>query len=162
MRSLPIALIAAAAGCGSSIDLSSGLGSCSMQVTVKGGAAQSVSCIAEGVSGSTHAVNISMTGSLPDVSAAGLLITLAAPPTAGTYGPANVADSGGTVALKNTNAKWVESQNQGSFQVVLTTVTAVGTQQGGTAYALRGSMTATLLPQPGTAASGNATISASF
>src|SRR5207302_3969920 len=76
-----------------------------------------VSCIAEGVSGSTNAVNISMTGSLPDVSAAGLLITLAATPTAGTYGPANVADSGGTVALKNTNAKWVESQDRKSTRL---------------------------------------------
>jgi len=161
MRSMLIALIAAtAAGCGASIDLNP-LGNCSMQVTLNG-TSQTVTCLAGGVSGSTNGVSISMNGTSPDVGSAQFAISLASAPTARTYNAPDVTGAGGAITMKSGNAQWAQGQGQGTFQVILTSVTAIGTQQGSTGYAVRGSASVTLAPVPGTGATGNATITATF
>jgi len=158
-RRLAIAVAAAVTACGSGVDLSQ---SCSMKVSVNGGAQETVQCFAAGASapGTGNAVSISMTGALADVQVAQFAMTLPSAPTTGTYGATDVSSAAGQVRTA-TNALYVQSNPGaiGSFSVVLTSVTGAssGTQ---TAYFLHGSATLTLVGQSG--AAGNATITATF
>ena len=156
-RRLAIAVAAAVTACGSGVDLSQ---SCSMKVSVNGGAQETVQCFAAGASapGTGNAVSISMTGALADVQVAQFAMTLPSAPTTRTYGAADVSSAAGQVRTA-TNALYVQSNPAiGSFSVVLTSVT--GASSGGqTAYFLHGSATLTLVGQ---GAPGNATVTATF
>jgi len=150
---------ASAAACGSSVDLSQ---SCSMNVSVNGGAQQTVSCFAAGAfaPGTGNAVSIAMTGALANVQAAQFGMTLPSAPSARTYAAADVTTSVGQV---QTTAGALYTQSKagtiGTFSVVLTSVNGVSAN-GQTAYFLHGTATVTLAGQSG--APGTATITATF
>jgi hypothetical protein len=156
---MAIAVAAAAAACGSSFDLSQ---SCSMNVSVNGGAPSTVDCFAAGATapGTGNAVSMAMTGALPNVQGAQFAMTLPSAPTARTYGAADVTAAAGQV---QTTAGALYSQSNvgslGSFSVVLTSVSSASAN-GQTAYFLHGSATVTLVGQSG--APGTATITATF
>jgi hypothetical protein len=156
------AVAAAAAACGSSVDLGQ---SCSMNVSVNGGAQQTVSCFAAGAFAPTtgNAVSIAMTGALANVQAAQFAMTLPSAPSAGTYTAttANVTTSAGQVQTTG-GALYTQSKapSVGTFSVVLTSVNGVSAN-GQTAYFLHGTATVTLAGQ-GTGAPGTATITATF
>ncbi len=156
-RALAIAFAAAATACGSSLDFSQ---NCSMNVAVNGGTPQTVSCFAAGaLTPSGNAVSLSMTGTLPSIQAADFAMTLPAPPSARTYGSADVNDAGAQVQT-STSAIYTQSKagSIGSFSVVLTNVNSA-TANGQTAYFIRGTATVTLVGQ---GAPGTATITATF
>jgi hypothetical protein len=154
------AVAAAAAACGSGIDLGQ---SCSMNVSVNGGAPQTVSCFAAGAFAPTtgNAVSIAMSSPPANLQAAQFAMTLPSAPTAGTYAAGNVTTSVGQV---QTTAGAVYTQSKagpiGTFSVVLTSVNGVSAN-GQTAYFLHGTATVTLAGQ-GSAAPGTATITATF
>jgi hypothetical protein len=157
-RALMIAVAAAATACGSSLDFSQ---NCSMKVAVNGSPEQTVTCFAAGaVTSSGNAVSLAMTGTLPDVDVAQFAITLPSPPSARTYGAADVNDSGGQVQT-TAGALYRQSKTGsiGSFSVVLTSVNAF-TAEGQTAYFIHGTATVTLMGQSG--APGTATMTATF
>ena len=157
-RAMAIAVAAALAGCGTSFDFSQ---SCTMSVSVNGGAPAAVDCFAAGATTSgMNAVSIAKNGSLPNVSGAQFTMTLPSAPSTGTYGAGNVTTAAAQV---QTASGAIYSQNNvgsmGTFSVVLTSVSSASAN-GGTAYFLHGSATVTLVGQSG--APGTATISATF
>jgi hypothetical protein len=153
------AVAAAAAACGSSFDLGQ---SCSMNVSVNGGAQQTVSCFAAGASdpASGNAVSIAKSGALANVQVAQFGITLPAAPSARTYAATDVITSVGQVQTA-AGALYAQSKagSVGTFSVVLTSVNGV-TANGQTAYFIHGTATVTLAGQSG--APGTATITATF
>src|SRR6267143_3684095 len=120
-----VAAAASAAACGSSIDLGQ---SCNMNVSVNGGAQQTVSCFAAGAfaPGTGNAVSIAMTGALAGVQAAQFAMTLPSAPSVRTYGAADVNTSVGQVQTM-AGALYTQSKapSIGTFSVVLTSVNAV-------------------------------------
>jgi hypothetical protein len=158
---IALAMVAAAvaAACGSGVDLSQ---TCSMKVSVNGGAQETVNCFAAGAFAPStgNAVSIAMNGALPDVPVAQFGITLPSAPGVRTYGAADVNTSVGQVQTK-AGALYVQSKSSGAgtFSVVLTSVSAISAN-GQTAYLLHGSATVTLVGQSG--APGTATLSATF
>jgi len=156
------AAAAAAAACGSSVDLSQ---NCSMNVSVNGGAQQTVSCFAAGAFAPStgNAVSIAMTGALASVQAAQFAMTLPSAPSVRTYTAtgAEVTASAGQVQT-TAGALYTQSKagTVGTFSVVLTSVNGVSAN-GQTAYFLHGTATVTLAGQ-GTAAPSTATITATF
>ena len=153
---MAIAVAAALAGCGSSLDFS-----CTMNVSVNGGAPAAANCFAAGATTSgMNAVSIAMNGALPNVSAAQFAMTLPSAPSVGTYGAANVTTA--AAQLQTASGAIYSQSNPGSvgtFSVVLTSVSSANAN-GGTAYFLHGSATVTLVGQSG--APGTATITATF
>lgn len=156
-RTIAIALFAALAACGTSIDLSQ---NCSMNVAVNGGSPAAVSCVAVGAStpGIGNAVTIEMNGTLPGISAAQFSMTLPSAPAEGTYAAANVSSALGQVATTG-GAYYSNVGTAGTFSVVLTSVSALSSN-GQTAYFLHGTATVTLAGQA--PAPGSATITATF
>jgi len=154
---MAIAVAAALAGCGMSVDLSQ---NCSMNVAVNGGAPAAVSCFAAGAStpGIGNAVTIEMNGTLPGISAAQFAMTLPSPPAEGTYAAANVSTALGQVVTSG-GAYYSNVGTAGTFSVMLTSVSALSSN-GQTAYFLHGTATVTLAGQA--PAPGSATITASF
>jgi hypothetical protein len=157
-RGLAIAAAAAALSCGSNLDFSQ---SCTMNLTLSGGAQETVNCFAAGaVTPSGNAVSIAMNGALPDIQTAQFAMTLPAPPSARTYAAADVTDAFGNV---QTTSGVLYSQSKtgpvGSFSVSLTSVNAASAN-GQTAYFIHGTATISLVRQGGTA--GTATVTASF
>jgi hypothetical protein len=154
-----VAAAAAVAACGSSLDLGQ---SCSMKVSVNGGAQQTVSCFAAGAfaPASGNAVSIAMTGALANVQAAQFGMTLPSAPSVRTYAAADVIMSVGQVQT-TAGALYTQSKagTVGTFSVVLTSVESLSAN-GQTAYFLHGTATVTLAGQSG--APGTATITATF
>jgi hypothetical protein len=156
-----LAMIAAAVttACGGGVDLSQ---TCSMKVSVNGGAQETVNCFAAGAFAPStgNAVSIAMNGVLPDLQAAQFGITLPSAPGVRTYGAVDVNTSIGQVQTK-AGALYVQSKSAGTgtFQVVLTSVSELSAN-GQTAYLLHGSATVTLVGQSG--APGTATLTATF
>ncbi len=151
----------AAAACGSSVDLSQ---NCSMNISVNGGAQQSVSCFAAGAFAPStgNAVSIAMTGALANVQDAQFAMTLPSAPSVRTYTAtgAEVTAAAGQLHTA-TGALYTQSKagSVGTFSVVLTSVNGVSAN-GQTAYFLHGTATITLAGQSG--APGAATITATF
>ena len=156
---LAMVAAAAAAACGSGVDLSH---TCSMKVSVNGGAQETVNCFAAGAFAPStgNAVSIIMTGALPDLQAAQFGITLPSAPGVRTYGAADVNTSIGQVQTV-AGAVYMQSKTAaaGTFSVVLTSVSEISSN-GQTAYLLHGSATVTLVGQSG--APGTATLTATF
>ena len=91
-RTIAIALFAALAACGMSVDLSQ---NCSMNVAVNGASPAGVSCLAAAATtpGIGNAVTIAMNGTLPGIAAAQFAMTLPSAPSEGTYTAANVSSA---------------------------------------------------------------------
>jgi len=152
---------AAAAACGSGVDLSQ---NCSMNVSVNGGAQQTVSCFAAGAFAPStgNAVSIAMTGALASVQAAQFAMTLPSAPSVRTYTATGAEVTASAGQVQTTGALYTQSKAGavGTFSVVLTSVNGVSAN-GQTAYFLHGTATVTLAGQ-GTAAPSTATITATF
>lgn len=155
-RALVIAAAAAAVSCGSNNDVS-----CAMNLSLSGGAQESVACFAAGaLTVSGNAVSILMNGSLPDVQLAQFAMTLSSPPTTRTYGAADVNDAFASVQT-TTGVSYSQSKvgSVGTFSVTLTSVNSASAN-GQTAYFIHGNATVNLVRQGGTA--GTATMTATF
>ena len=155
-RALVVAAAAAVVACGgSNNDLN-----CSMNVAVNGGAQQGVSCLAAGAALTTgSAVSITIPAPVGTLQTAQFGIVLSSPPTARTYGAADVDSSIGQVQT-TAGATYVQSKagSQGTFSVVLTSVNPVSAN-GQTAYFVHGTATVTL---QGQGSPGTATLNATF
>lgn len=158
-KAFAFAIAAALTACGSNTDFSQ---NCSMNVSVNGGAQQTVSCFAAGAAmqGGGSAVSITIPSAVGTLQAAQFGIVLSSTtPAVRTYAPADVSSSIGQVQTTG-GALYVQSSpSLGTFSLTLTNVTSAAAN-GQTAYFIHGSATVTLAGQGG--APGTATLNATF
>ena len=157
-KAFALAVAAALTACGSNTDFSQ---SCSMNVSVNGGAQQTVSCFAAGAAlQSGSAVSITIPTPVGTLQTAQFGIVLSSTPAVRTYAPADVSSSVGQVQMTGGALYAQTGATLGSFSLTLTNV-ASAAANGQTAYFIHGSATVNLVASGG-GATGTAVMTATF
>ena len=158
-KAFALAVAAAVTACGSNTDFSQ---SCSMNVSVNGGAQQTVSCFAAGAALQTgSAVSITIPSPVGTLQTAQFGIILSSStPSVRTYAPADVSSSIGQVQMTGGAIYVQTSPSLGTFSLTLTNVTSAAAN-GQTAYFIHGSATVNLVASGG-GATGTAVMTATF